>query len=124
MKFKLSLADITYTYCEEYISLPFLSDEELNTPLFEIEVSKDILDTLKAVKEKNIAKLIIFDNSNYSLFITDNKVCSKTFGTCDLSYTLIWDKEKDENSFVFGVHADYSFQVEWSLKINAEDKLN
>lgn len=124
MKFKLALCSIDYTYCEDYRSFPFLSDEELNTPLFEIEVSKDILATLKSIKEKNIASLIIFDKASYSLSIINKKVCSKTFGTGELSYTLIWDKEKDENAFVFGVHTDYSFQVEWSLKINAEDKFN
>jgi len=118
MKFKLALCSIDYTYCEEYRSFPFLPDEELNTPLFEIEVSKDILDTLKTIKEKNIAEFVIFDKSNYSLNIINKKVCEKTFGAENVSCSLIWDKEKDENAFIFCVDDDYSFQVEWFLKID------
>lgn len=118
MIFQIALNDIKSIHYGEYRNFPFLPDEELNTPLFEIEVSKDILDILKTIKGKNIAGFIIFDKSNYSLTIINKKICEKTFGAENVSCSLIWDKEKDENAFIFCVDDDYSFQVEWFLKID------
>lgn len=118
MIFQISLNDIKSIHYGKYRNFPFLSDKELNIQLFEIEVSKDILDTLKTIKEKNIAGFIIFDKTKYLLNIINKKVCEKTFGAENVSYSLIWDKEKDENAFIFCVDDDYSFQVEWSLKID------
>lgn len=118
MIFQISLNDIKNVHYGEYRNFPFLSDGELNIPLFEIQVSKDILDIVKTIKEKNIAELIIFDKTNYLLTIINKKVCEKTFGAENVSYSLIWDKEKDENAFIFCADDDYSFQVEWFLKID------
>lgn len=118
MIFQISLNDIKNIHYGEYRNFPFLPDEWLSAPLFEIQVSKDILDTLKTIKEKNIAGFIIFDKTNYSLNIINKKVCEKTFGTENVSCSLIWDREKDENAFIFCVDDDYSSQVEWSLKID------
>lgn len=118
MIFQISLNDIKSIHYGKYGNFPFLTDEELNTPLFEIQVFKDILDTLKTIKEKNIAEFVIFDKSNYSLTIINKKVCRKTFGVENVSCNLIWDKEKDESAFIFCADNDYSFQVEWPLKID------